>query len=333
MECGPAGAEPFAVSVETSDLDQAREICGEHMYPRTLRVVERSARMAARFAFLHLGGLTLGDVRYGAEMAGDCGELGSYHVNLPLAGTFAARHDGRAIDGTTSRAGVYRPVGTNVLLRSSADCHLLALKVDTEVLETKLAALLDAPVRGPLRLTGQLDLHRPPGRGCADLIRLIGAEIDNPTGLVHHPITAAPLEESLLIALLYAVGHQYQDLLVRPQPRCPRRRVKRAIDAIHAEPQRPYTVTALARIADVSLRCLKSEFQRQVGLPPMAYLRNVRVARAHAELLGADPAGTSVTDIARRWGFARPHRFRRRYLARYGATPTQTLRGGTNGDG
>ena len=63
MTFGLAGAKPFAVSVETSDLDEAREICGEHMYPRRLRVVDRPARLAARFAFLHLGGLTLADVR------------------------------------------------------------------------------------------------------------------------------------------------------------------------------------------------------------------------------------------------------------------------------
>jgi transcriptional regulator GlxA family with amidase domain len=156
-------------------------------------------------------------------------------------------------------------------------------------------------------------------------MRLIGAEIGNPTGLVYHPIVAAPLEESLLIALLYAVGHQYQDLLRSPQSRLARRQVKRAIDAIHAEPQRPHTVAALAQIADVSVRCLQREFHRQVGLPPMAYLRKVRMARVHAELLAADPVETSVTDIARRWGFARPDRFTRRYLARYGVTPAEAL--------
>ncbi|WP_203789996.1 helix-turn-helix domain-containing protein [Paractinoplanes rishiriensis] len=41
---------------------------------------------------------------------------------------------------------------------------------------------------------------------------------------------------------------------------------------------------SLAEIAGVSLRCLRREFHRQVGLPPMAYLRKVRLARAHAEL-------------------------------------------------
>jgi AraC-like DNA-binding protein len=325
MTSGAADTRPFAVSVETSDLDEAREICGEHLYPRTLRVVDRSARLAARFAFLHLGGLTLADVRYGAEVAGDCGELGSYHVNLPLAGTFAAAHDGRSINGTTSRAGVYRPVGTNVLLSSSADCHLLALKVDTAVLEGQLAAFLDVPVSGPLRLAGELDLRDAPGRECAELIRLIGAEITNPTGLVFQPIVAAPLEECLLMSLLFAMDHQYSDALRGPEAGCAGHLVTRAIDAIHAEPQRPYTVSGLAQIADLNPRYLRYEFHRQVGIPPMAYVRHVRLARAHADLLAADPAETSVAEVARRWGFARTGRFVAQYQNRYGSPPSEAL--------
>ena len=93
-------------------------------------------------------------------------------------------------------APVYRPVGTNVLLTSSADCHLLALKVDTTVLEAKLAALLDKPVRGPVRLAGQLDVRRSSGRGCAGPMRLIGAEIDNPTGEPQRPYTIAAVAQS-----------------------------------------------------------------------------------------------------------------------------------------
>jgi AraC-like DNA-binding protein len=328
-----AGAEPHAVvSVETGDLDEAREVCGEHLYPRTLRILDGPARLAARFAFLHLDGLTVGDIRYGAEIAGDCGELGSYHVNLPLAGTFVASHRGRRINGTVTRAGLYRPVGTNVLLRSSVDCRLLAVKIDRMALERTLSAVLDAPVRGPVELAGEMDVRRTPGLGCAQLIRFLGTEIANPTGLAGHPIVAAPIRESLLLSLLYAAGHQYQQNLRGAGPRCARRQVGWAIDAIHAEPQRPYTLTALAEIAGVSLRCLRREFQRQVGLPPMAYLRRVRLARAHAELLGADPADIAIPDVARRWGFARPGRFTSRYLAAYGATPAQTLRSADRSD-
>ena len=325
MRPGAFGTEPFAVSIETSDLDEAREVCGEHLYPRTLRLLGKPARLAAHFSFLHMGGLTLADVRYGAEIAGECGDLGSYHVNMPVAGWFAARQGRRSISGDTNRAGVYRPGGRNQLHRSSADCHLLALKVDTALLEGQLAAFLDAPVRGPLRLAGQLDLRDAPGRECAELIRLIGAEITNPTGLVFQPIVAAPLEECLLMSLLFAMDHQYSDALHGPEAGCAGHLVTRAIDAIHAEPQRPYTVSGLAQIADLNPRFLRYEFHRQVGIPPMAYVRHVRLARAHADLLAADPAETTVAEVARRWGFARTGRFLAQYQARYGSSPSEAL--------
>jgi len=325
MRSVPEGSGPVAASVETSDLDEAREVCGEHLYPRSLRLIDRSARFAARFAFLHMSRLTVADIEYGAEVAGEAEELGSYHVNLPLAGTFAAHQGGRAINGSTSRAGVYRPVGDNVLHRLSADCRFLAVKIDTAALEGQLATLLDAPVRGSIRLAGDLDMRRRPGRSCAELIRLIGTEISNPTGLVYHPIVSVPLEECVLIALLLAADHQYRDVLARPKPHCARQHVARAIDAIHAEPERPYTIAALAQIAQVSAGCLQQEFRRQVGMPPMAYVREVRMGRAHAELLDADPDHNSVDAVARRWGYARMARFTEQYQARYHVTPYETL--------
>jgi AraC-like DNA-binding protein len=319
-------AEPFAVAIETDDLDEAREICGHHLYPRTLRLVDRPARLAARFSFLHMGSLTVADVRYGTAIAGDCGELGSYHINVPLTGWFTARQGSRQIHGTTSRAGVYRPGGRNVLRRASADCRLLAVKVETPVLEGQLAAFMDAPVRGPLRLATELDMRTPHGRSCADLIRLLGAEIANPTGLIYQPIAAAPLQECLLMSLLYAVDHQYSNVLHYPDGPSGGRHLARAVEAIHGEPDRPYTIATLAQIAGLSPRGLRYEFHRQVGISPMAYVRQVRLTRAHADLLAADPDETTVAEVARRWGFPGAGRFAAGYRARFGVPPSQTLR-------
>jgi AraC-like DNA-binding protein len=318
------------MSVETSDLDEAREVCGEHLYPRSMRLTDPSASLAARFAFLHLGALTVADVAYGAEVAGDCGEFGSYHVNIVLGGSFAAEQGRRPIHGSVQQAGVYRPVGDNVLHHSSADCHLIAVKLDKAAVEGQLAMLLDAPVRGTVRFAGQLDVSRSPGRHCAGLIRFLASEMDNPTGLVFHPIVAAPLQESLLMSVLLAVDHQYQDGLQHPVARCSGQLVARAIEAIHAEPHRPYTVAALAEIAGVSLRCLRQEFRRQVGMPPMAYLREVRMAGAHAELGAAAPDETSVAEVARRWGFPGTGHFAASYRRYYRTHPDETLqaRGG-----
>jgi AraC-like DNA-binding protein len=134
------------------------------------------------------------------------------------------------------------------------------------------------------------------------------------------------LEESLLMSVLYAVDHQYSSALHDPEAHSAGRHIARAVEAIHGEPDRPYTIAALAQIADMSSHSLRYEFHRQVGMPPMAYVRHVRLTRAHADLLAADPDETTVADIARRWGFPRAGRFAARYRAHFGVPPSQTLR-------
>src|SRR4029453_5963515 len=132
-------------------------------------------------------------------------------------------------------------------------------------------------------------------------------------------------EEGLLMALLLSAEHQYHDLLRGRQPRSAPRQVAPAIDAVHAEPRRPHTVAALAAIAGVSPRQLGREFHREFGMSPMAYVREVRLAAAHAELLDTDRDESSVTAIAHRWGFVRTDDFTARYQARFRVTPTMTL--------
>ena len=49
----------------------------------------------------------------------------------------------------------------------------------------------------------------------------------------------------------------------------------------------------------LSVRALDKGFHRYVGTPPMAYLRQVRMARAHEELLASDPERTTASAVAR----------------------------------
>ncbi|HET6529004.1 MAG TPA: AraC family transcriptional regulator [Actinoplanes sp.] len=324
MRTGLAGRQPCSFAVETSDLDEAREVCGAHLYPRSMRLADRHARLAARFAFLHLDGLVLGDVQYGAALSGEMDEPGSYHVNVPLAGSFTADQAGRPISGDPAHAAVYGPVGDIVLHHSSADCHLLAVKMSRTAVEGALAAVMDASVPGPLRVAGPLRLHRGPGRSFAELIQLLADEIDNPTGLVYQPMVAEPLQEWLLMSLLYAVDHQYSDTIRGRARRDPGHRISRVIDAIHDEPQRAFTVAGMAGIAEMSIRGLHREFVRRTGTSPMRYVRQVRLARAHADLRAGDPARTSVSDVARRWGFG-TRRFVAHYRATYETAPIDTL--------
>jgi AraC-like DNA-binding protein len=58
----------------------------------------------------------------------------------------------------------------------------------------------------------------------------------------------------------------------------------------------------------------------------MAYLRDVRLSRAHQTLLESDPSTVTVASVAYRWGFTNLGRFAAAHAARYGESPLKTLR-------
>jgi transcriptional regulator GlxA family with amidase domain len=58
----------------------------------------------------------------------------------------------------------------------------------------------------------------------------------------------------------------------------------------------------------------------------MAYLREVRLRRAHQTLLESDPSTTTVASVAHRWGFGHLGRFAAAHAGRYRETPVETLR-------
>jgi transcriptional regulator GlxA family with amidase domain len=129
----------------------------------------------------------------------------------------------------------------------------------------------------------------------------------------------------VITAFLYTVDHPYRERLAEP-PRspCPGS-VRRAVDLLEADPALPWTVVELARQIGLSTRALQEGFRRHVGVPPMTYLRQVRLSRAHQDLRTVDPARHTVAEIAGRWGFIHLGRFAVTYRERYGVPPSRTL--------
>lgn len=88
----------------------------------------------------------------------------------------------------------------------------------------------------------------------------------------------------------------------------------------------PVTALELAMAADVSQRTLEYAFRDQLEITPAAYLRIHRLNAAHRELLSADPANSTVTEIAMRWGFNHPGRFSQIHRKLFEETPSDALR-------
>ncbi len=102
--------------------------------------------------------------------------------------------------------------------------------------------------------------------------------------------------------------------------------VRRAAAFIDEHACQPVTVTDIAAAAGVTPRALAYAFRRRYNITPAQYQRQVRLERAHLDLLNASPGdGVTVASIARTWGWASPSGFAAAYQQRFGTPPDHTL--------
>ncbi|MFC7547238.1 AraC family transcriptional regulator [Plantactinospora sp. GCM10030261] len=89
--------------------------------------------------------------------------------------------------------------------------------------------------------------------------------------------------------------------------------------AMHAAPDRPWTLAALAGEAGVSRTTVASRFARLVGDPPLTYLTEWRMTLA-ADLLAGST--TTVAAVARRVGYADAFGFSAAFKRFHGVSPS-----------
>ncbi|MFC7531010.1 AraC family transcriptional regulator [Actinoplanes sp. GCM10030250] len=310
-----------------TDVDEACDVLRRHFYAIDANVLAWPAEWTATFAVAGSPAVTIGDLSFGVDVRIFSGELDAYHVNMPLTGRLTS-HQGsdEPHRADTGHAAVYQPVGDTTVDSWDGDCRILAVKISRRDLENQLASMLETPVRGPLDLSPLLDVTHGPGATWARLTRMIAADTGLPGGLTAHPVVGARLRESMITGLLLATGHRYRDQLDRQRPSLAAPgAIRRVVDAMRAQPGRPFTVADLAEIAGVGVRSLQQSFHRYAGMPPMSYLRQLRLGLVHDDLREAPP-GTTVAQIAYRYGFTHAGRFAAAYRERYGEAPIDTLR-------
>jgi AraC-like DNA-binding protein len=318
------------ISLHVTEPDEAREICGQVYYPHRLTVLHEPARFAMSLSALNLGPVAVGLLGYAGEVRLETAELETgYEVNVPLSGRLLTRSGPAEVYATPDTAALYRPDGRTRLQGWADGGELFGLKIARSALEARLAELAGTPVRGVVQLGPSLDLRAGTGRRWWALARALAALTADPDGPLTQPMVVRPLVDSVLVALLYAADHPYHAALAAPCPRAGRAAVNRAVDLLEAEPELPWTVVDLARRVGLSTRALQYGFAAQAGRSPMAYLRQVRLQRADADLRAAAgpplAAGPGVASIASRWGFTNFGRFAAAYRARYGCSPSETL--------
>jgi AraC family transcriptional activator of mtrCDE len=93
----------------------------------------------------------------------------------------------------------------------------------------------------------------------------------------------------------------------------------RALEALHAAPERTWSLEALARVAGLSRTLLAERFRERLGISPMRYLAHWRVQKARHLL---EAGRCSVAEASRRVGYRSESAFHRAFRARFGVAPS-----------
>ena len=94
---------------------------------------------------------------------------------------------------------------------------------------------------------------------------------------------------------------------------------------MQANADEPLRLGDIAQAAGVPVRTLLEAFRRARDCSPMQYLRDMRLDVAQRRLREPQ-AGTTVSAVAMDCGFAHLARFSQSYRARFGESPSETLR-------
>lgn len=100
----------------------------------------------------------------------------------------------------------------------------------------------------------------------------------------------------------------------------PNEKLKSVIERMTAHPEQDFPVEEMARVAALSTGAFTDAFKRMTGLPPHAYLLDIRVKRAREDL---SKGSETVAAIARRYRFPTARHFATVFKRIIGLSPRQ----------
>lgn len=316
---------PSSMTIATSHPDEAHQFLARMYASHAVRLKGRVDTFRFRFDDADLGDQGWSSMEHShASVLSDVAPFRQIVVGRVLAGTYSCRMGSEEV---TVGRGDWVLVNPDLPshMAWSPDVRLAIARFDRATLEPLAAGLSgydpDELMRYPLsrprspqhaRALDQLNLY---------VKGLLGNEITRDSTIIRDQtarLVAAHLLEAFPIT---AAGS-------RPQPgeHVGPASLRRALAFIDDHHDADIGLPEIASAARVSPRALQQAFREYLNTTPHAYLRRARLAAAHRDLQRADPdSGTTVTDIAARWGFTNPGRFAAAYRQLYGRLPSHTL--------
>ncbi|MFI8849775.1 AraC family transcriptional regulator [Streptomyces sp. NPDC053499] len=328
MDASAADESRMRTLVRSDDLDETRELISTAYSPYELRALSRPQDFSAWYAEGGFPGVTLSALSYGTETLVAPQPLTTYLLVCQV-------HRGRVRVESPGREEQFVDTGDTYVLDPhrrfkvfwGAGARMTTLRLSREVVDRAAGEALgrEEPVRARFALGGAVSA------AAAESWSGISAAIHREVmagGVAHtSPLVAAQLTQTAAAALMATHRLLPDSEPVRRIGGVAHPAVRRAIQLMEERSDQPLTLSDLAAAARLSPRALQEAFKRYCGRTPLVYLREVRLERAHHDLVAADADGpVTVAEIAFRWGFSNLGRFASWYRRRYGHAPSLTLR-------
>jgi AraC-like DNA-binding protein len=273
-----------------------------------------------------IGPATVSEIAVGHEMSLDAGDVcGAYRIVVQRAGRSDGMYRGLALAGGPGTATIYPPQG-RATGRWSAGSRFISFKLDRCAVHDALSDALGWQVMSQPDFTPVMPTESATTRSWINMVALFRDQVFRPDSVLNQPLVGLPFVDSLVRGFLLAADHPHREALAKDVRLFAPRAIRSAIEIIEEEAHLPLTLSSIATRTHISVRTLQQGFQRHLDTSPMAYLREVRLRRAHQALLRSDPSQVTVASVAYRWGFTNLGRFAAAHSARYRETPTETLR-------
>jgi AraC-like DNA-binding protein len=314
--------------MDTTDIDEATELLRPAFFPVGI-TPSGTDSLRIRVKAEQLPRLSIGYLNMGGEAVMRGADVPGYQIAVAMSGHTVAKwpdHQPNTLTAPGS-ATVFRP-GCAFELMWSPDGAQLGIMISPTEMSRELEKLLGRTAQQPVEFDRRLDLATEGSRSWLSLVGVLAREAGRGDGLLRHQLAAANLSNLLIHGLLLTQPHNYTDALVNGDRPASDAVVKQAIDLMRCHPESAWTTAELARATGVSARALQKAFVKSGELPPMTFLRRLRLHRVRADLADASrtTSSTTVTAAAGRWGFVHLGRFAAQYRQLFGESPSQTLR-------
>jgi AraC-like DNA-binding protein len=249
-----------------------------------------------------------------------------YFLFVPFRGGIEVAQGRHRIQVAPGQIALVGSAGIYTQKRWHGVTDLLVIQIPRQIFAKTLAdeygPLAEPMIEFEPRIVADLSTVPTLGRFIGMICRDAGEE----RPCIADPTTARACERTLILLLVQSFPHNLSRRLPHQQSQGAPYYVRRVQEFIRANAARPITAAQLTALAGVSPRALYYGFKRTLGVPPMKYLKHVRLDGARAALRQAGPLRRTVTQVALASGYTSVSRFCRDYRAHFGETPSVTMR-------